>query len=276
MGKGNRGGRGGQKPNFSNRSQRGSRPHTGLGAKSKQKTIIEPHRFPGVFIAKTPQYDLLLTKNFSPGQTVYGEKKIQVSDESSQDTKIEYRVWNAFRSKLGAAILNGIESIYMQPGSKVLYLGAASGTTISHVSDIVGENGVVYGIEISQRSGRDLINMAKMRNNLIPIIEDGRKPYRYRMMVSMVDCIFADVAQPDQARIIGMNAQYYLKNGGGFVFSIKATCIDSTAEPAVVFANQIQELKKMGFKTKEQVTLEPFERDHCVVTGVYRAKKKKE
>ena len=94
--------------------------------------------------------DLLVTKNLTPGQVVYGEKYIQISDTSS-DTKLEYRVWNDFRSKLGAAILNGIESIYMEPSSKVLYLGAASGTTISHVSDLVGETGTVYGIEISQQ-----------------------------------------------------------------------------------------------------------------------------
>ena len=181
----------------------------------------------------------------------------------------------AFRSKLGAAIINGIKRIYMEPGSKVLYLGAASGTTISHVSDIVGETGVVYGIEISERSGRDLTNMAKQRPNLIPIIEDGRKPWRYRMMVSMFDCIFADVAQPDQARIIAINAHYFLKNGGGFVFSIKANCIDSTATPEAVFDNQIQALRKEGFKVKEKVTLEPYERDHAVVTGTYRAPPKK-
>jgi len=158
----------------------------------------------------------------------------------------------------------------MKPGSKVLYLGAASGTTVSHVSDIVGESGIVYAIEYSERSGRDLINMAKKRPNIIPIIEDARKPYKYRMLCSMVDCIFSDVAQPDQARIIVINAQHYLKNGGGFVFSIKANCIDSTAEPAIVFAQQILELKKNGFKVKEQVTLEPYERDHAVVTGVYK------
>ena len=118
--------------------------------------------------------------------------------------------------------------------------------------------------------------MAKKRPNIIPIIEDGRKPWRYRAMMSMCDVIFADVAQPDQARIIDINAQYFLKAGGGFVFSIKANCIDSTADPNAVFNQQIQELKKAGFRVKEKVTLEPYERDHCVVTGVYRAPKKKE
>ena len=158
----------------------------------------------------------------------------------------------------------------MRPGSRVLYLGGASGTTVSHVSDLVGETGVVYAVEYSERSGRDLVNMAKKRPNVIPIIEDARKPWKYRMICGMVDVIFSDVAQPDQARIIVLNAEHYLKNGGGFVFSIKANCIDSTAEPAVVFAQQIQELRKNGFKAKEQVVLEPYERDHAVVTGVYK------
>jgi rRNA 2'-O-methyltransferase fibrillarin len=113
--------------------------------------------------------------------------------------------------------------------------------------------------------------MSKKRPNIVPIIEDARKPQNYRFVVTnMVDCIFADVAQPDQARIIVINAQHFLKNGGGFVFSIKANCIDSTAEPSAVFAQQIQELRKFGFKVKEQVTLEPFERDHAVVTGIYK------
>lgn len=82
----------------------------------------------------------------------------------------------------------------MPPGSKVLYLGAASGTTVSHVSDIVGENGHVYAVEFSKRCGRDLVNLAKKRTNIHPIIEDARKPTRYRMLIDMVDCVFADVA----------------------------------------------------------------------------------
>lgn len=92
------------------------------------------------------------------------------------------------------------------------------------------------------------------------------------MLMSMVDVVFADVAQPDQARIIGMNCQYFLKNGGHFMISIKASCIDSTNEPAVVFENEIQKLREEGLKPEEQLTLEPYERDHSVVIGSYRAK----
>ncbi len=113
--------------------------------------------------------------------------------------------------------------------------------------------------------------MSKKRPNIVPIIDDARKPQNYRYFIpTLVDCIFEDVAQPDQARIMGINAQHFLKNGGGFVFSIKANCVDSTAEPAAVFASQIHELKKYGLKAKEQVTLEPYERDHAVVTGIFK------
>ena len=109
-------------------------------------------------------------------------------------------MWNPFRSKLAAAILGGVDKIHMPPGSKVLYLGAASGTTVSHVSDVVGPEGMVstghhghhedgvdnvnllllqvYAVEFSHRSGRDLLNVAKKRTNIVPIIEDARHPHK--------------------------------------------------------------------------------------------------
>jgi len=209
-----------------------------------------------------------------PGESVYQEKRVSVEQgfgESAQ--KVEYRIWNPFRSKLGAAVVGGVTSIHIQPGTKLLYLGAASGTTVSHCADIVGEKGVVYAVEFSERSGRDLIEMAKKRTNVIPIIEDARHPMRYRMLVGMVDTVFADVAQPDQARIVALNAQYFLKPKGNFVISIKANCIDSTVEAEVVFAKEVETLKKDGFIPFEQLTLEPYERDHAIVVGSYLADK---
>lgn len=158
----------------------------------------------------------------------------------------------------------------MKPGSKVLYIGAASGTTVSHVADLVGPTGCVFAVEFSKRSGRDLVNMAKKRTNVIPIIEDARHPNKYRMLMPMVDVIFADVAQPDQARILGLNAAQFVKNRGHFIISIKASCIDSTQAPEVVFANEIENLKKEKFRPVERISLEPYERDHIVVCGMYR------
>merc|ERR1711881_746194 len=146
--------------------------------------------------------------------------------------------------------------------------GAASGTSVSHVADIVDKTGTVYAVEFSHRSGRDLVNMATHRTNVIPIVEDARHPNRYRILVPMVDCVFADVAQPDQARIVALNAHMFLKVGGGVVVSIKANCIDSTAAPEAVFAREVEKLGSERIKPKEQLTLEPYERDHAMVVGV--------
>ena len=183
-------------------------------------------------------------------------------------------MWNPFRSKIASAILGGVDNIHIKPGSKVLYLGAASGTTVSHVSDVIGPEGTVYAVEFSHRSGRDLVNMAKKRTNIVSIIEDARHPLKYRMLVGMVDVIFADVAQPDQSHIVALNAEHFLKVGGHFMISIKANCVDSTADPALVFAQEVNKLKSENFKPEEQITLEPYERDHAVVVGEYRPSKK--
>ncbi|KAI1727413.1 fibrillarin domain-containing protein [Ditylenchus destructor] len=183
------------------------------GMRGGRTVMVEPHRFEGVYIVKGKE-DALASRNMVPGESVYGEKRVSVqTDPAVAASSIEYRVWNPFRSKLAAGIMAGIEEIHIKPGSKVLYLGAASGTTVSHVSDIVGQDGI--------------------------------------------------------------NAEKFLKNGGYAVISVKANCIDSTAEPEAVFAAEVNKLREKQFKPIEQVTLEPYERDHAIVVAQYRVGKKK-
>ncbi|XP_036036068.1 rRNA 2'-O-methyltransferase fibrillarin isoform X2 [Onychomys torridus] len=172
------GGRGGGFQSGGGRGRGGGRGGK-RGNQSGKNVMVEPHRHEGVFICRGKE-DALVTKNLVPGESVYGEKRVSISEG---DDKIEYRAWNPFRSKLAAAILGGVDQIHIKPGAKVLYLGAASGTTVSHVSDIVGPDGLVYAVEFSHRSGRDLINLAKKRTNIIPVIEDARHPHKYRMLI---------------------------------------------------------------------------------------------
>ena len=147
-GGGRGGGRGRGGPRGGGRGGRGG--GRGGGAKA---VVVEPHRHEGVFIARGKE-DALVTLNMAPGEAVYGEKRIAVENtavDTGEKTKIEYRVWNPFRSKLAAAVLGGVDKIHMPPGTKVLYLGAASGTSVSHVSDIVGPVSyyiVVYYIKV--------------------------------------------------------------------------------------------------------------------------------
>jgi rRNA 2'-O-methyltransferase fibrillarin len=248
---------------------RGPPRRGGAGMRGGARTIVEPHRFPGIFVARGKE-DSLVTLNMVPGESVYQEKRVSVPNPLVENEKIEYRIWNPYRSKLAAAVVGGIENIWIEPGSKVLYLGAASGTTVSHVADLVGPTGYVYAVEFSHRSGRDLVNMAKSRINVVPIVDDARYPMNYRMLVPMVDVIFEDVAQRDQARILAINAQHYLKTGGHFIISIKAKCIDSTIPAEQVFTKEIETLKEFGFFPTMKITLEPYEIDHAVVVGRYR------
>lgn len=242
---------------------------TPFGSTGKGITV-EPHsKFRGIFIGKG-RSDMLLTRNMTPGSSVYGEKKICVNQA---DKKVEYRLWNCYRSKLAAGIVCGLDNIFICPGTTVLYLGAANGTTLSHVSEVVGPDTLVYAVEFSQRSGRDLVNLAMKRNNIVPIIADARTPHKYRMLVPMVDMIFSDVSQPDQSRIVMENAQYFLKDEGGIVISVKASCVDSSVPAEKVFADEVNWLKRNEFKPIEQVTLEPYEKNHAMIVGVFRPSK---
>lgn len=211
-------------------------------------------KFDGVYLVG----DKLATLNMTPGQNVYGEKLVQ------EDGK-ELRLWNPKRSKLAAAILNGLKELPIKRDSCVLYLGAASGTTASHVSDIAVD-GMVYCVEFSQRSFRGLLETSASRPNMIPVLADAREPERYLNIVERCDVIYQDVAQPEQAQILIDNARLYLKDGGHIIIAIKARSIDSARGPRGVIDAEIAKLKER-FKITEVVDLGPYEKDHALVVG---------
>jgi len=198
----------------------------------------------------------LATKNMARGTRVYGERLVTKDGT-------EYRMWNPYRSKLAAAIKNGLKEMPIKEGSKVLYLGAASGTTASHVADIVGAEGIVYCVEFAHRPMRDLVSVCEKRENMIPIFADARMPDRY-WEVGKVDVVYEDVAQPDQVRILIENARLFLKKGGSAMIAIKSQSIDVTKEPEKVFDEAVKELQK-AFAVEERIKLQPYDKDHLFV-----------
>ena len=215
--------------------------------------------FDSVYSLKTGNQSILVTRNLTPGITYYGEPVFIVDD-------VEYRSWNPTRSKLGAVILKGLKEMPIKPGSLVLYLGVASGTTVSHVSDIVGEKGHIWGLDFAPRAVRDLLdNVIRHRKNISPILGDARQPASYSTLVQPVDVVFADVAQPDQAKIIVDNARYYLRKGGHVMLSIKARSIDVKESPSSIYEGQIKVMEEAGFIINETIELDPFEKDHAMV-----------
>jgi len=204
----------------------------------------------------------LATKNLAPGRNVYGERLIHYGG-------VEYRVWDAFRSKLAGAILKGPKTVPIKPTHKVLYLGAASGTTPSHVSDIVGEKGHVYCVEFASRSIRDLVdNVCEYRFNMSPILEDARFPEKYRMFIQgKADDIYCDIAQPEQAKVLADNADVFLAKSGWVILAVKAQSIDVTRDPSDVYRSEMRVLEKRGFRIEEIVNLEPYDKAHAMIAA---------
>jgi fibrillarin-like pre-rRNA processing protein len=218
---------------------------------------------PGVYFLEDDGQRLLATRNLAPGRKVYGEELVNIGG-------IEYRLWNPSRSKLGAAIIRGLKCNPILPGGKVLYLGVASGTTCSHVSDIIGDAGHVWGVDFAPRPIRDLIDhVARYRKNITPILGDARQPLSYSLQVPKVEVIFADVAQPDQAEIMVKNAKLYLKMRGYAMLSIKSRSVDVGRSPTEVYEEQVEILKRGGFSVEELVELDPFEVDHALALASF-------
>jgi fibrillarin-like pre-rRNA processing protein len=223
---------------------------------------VKPHaQFPAIFqIMLEDGSKRLATRNLVPRRNVYGERLVRFEG-------VEYRVWDAFRSKLAAAILRGLNTVPIQPDHQVLYLGAASGTTASHISDIVGEKGHVYCVEFASRSLRDLVeNVCAFRVNMSPILEDARTPEKYAMFIrGKVDDIYCDIAQPEQAKVLADNADMFLKKRGWVMLAVKAQSIDVTKEPLEVYKSEVRVLEKRGFSVEEVVHLEPYEKAHAMI-----------
>ncbi|MBI5228203.1 fibrillarin-like rRNA/tRNA 2'-O-methyltransferase [Candidatus Micrarchaeota archaeon] len=193
------------------------------------------------------------TRNADKGRRVYGERLVKTDD-------FEYRLWDPHRSKLCGAMKKGLKTFPFKYGSKILYLGASTGTTISHLSDIIGDEGELYAVEIAPQCMKSLISLSERRNNIIPIHADARHPEEY-VDVGKVEIIYMDVAQPDQDEILIKNAKEFLQKDGIAFFCVKSQSIDVTKEPQVVFDQVIKKLEP-HFEVLEKIKLEPFDKDH--------------
>lgn len=224
----------------------------------KHKQLEEHKQLKGIFIYK----HYLLTKNLVPTKKVYGEKLFTMNN-------IEYREWNPYKSKLAAAIKNGISQIAIKPGSLVLYLGASSGTTVSHVSDIVGKDGFVYALDFSKTMVRDLYDVVKERDNMYILLEDANHPENYQDKISKVDVIYQDIAQKNQLQIFLKNIKLFLKKNGFAVMAVKARSIDVTKKPTIIFKQIKELLKSSGLIIVDSRKLQPYEKDHMIFVCKY-------
>jgi fibrillarin-like pre-rRNA processing protein len=215
--------------------------------------------FPGVYLLEREGKRRLATKSEST-TSVYGERFVD-----------SYRLWDPFRSKLSALLLKGgLKSScrtgqVFDAGSKILYLGAANGTTVSHVSEIV-RDGLVYAVEFSPRAMRDLLRLCESRKNIVPILADASKPESYCYMVEPVDLVYQDVAQKNQSEIASLNCARYLRSDGTLILMMKTRSINVVASPKDVYDREIEKLK--GLKVLETFDLLPYHHDHWALVAM--------
>jgi len=198
----------------------------------------------------------LYTVSLTPGKKVYDERLVK-------EKGVEFREWNARRSKLAAAILKGCNNIFIRKGDVVLYLGCSYGTTPSHVSDIVGKDGFVFALDFAPRVMRDMVFVCEDRKNIAPILGDANRPEKYIDRVSMVDVVYQDIAQRNQVDIFLKNVNLFLKKGGYCLLAVKARSVDVTKKPKQIFAEVRQKLEK-ELTIVDYRTLEPYQLDHCM------------
>lgn len=207
--------------------------------------------FPGIYRHE----ERLYTRNLNPGGAVYGERLRSIQGQ-------EYRSWNPYKSKLAAAIQNGLKEVPLEKESPVLYLGAATGTTVSHISDIV-PGGVIYAVEKSERAMRKLVALARQRDNVVPILADARQPHRYEHYVAgRPELLYQDISQQDQVGIFQKNMVHFRSSRG--LLMVKARSIDVAARPNDVFRG-VQRSISEHYSIQQQVQLSPYSKDHLAV-----------
>ena len=213
------------------------------------KLLSKVDGVPGVF---TNGKDIL-TINGAPGKAVYSERLLAVNG-------IEYRAWDPHRSKLAAAILLGARDFGLDESTKVLYLGAASGTTASHVSDIVS-NGVVHCVEVSERSFRDLVGVCETRKNMIPHLADANQPEEYAHIIEGVELVYQDIAQRNQVEIFVRNMAAFDAEHG--ILMLKSRSVNVNRKPKEIFAEVHKDLVAKSFKVRNIIDLERYAKDHA-------------
>jgi len=217
---------------------------------------VTKHKFQGVYLKRKGKRSVYLTKNITPGKTVYGE-------EIHREKGAEYREWDPTRSKISAALHKKVSQLGIYPGNIVLYLGASTGTTASHISDLVGKDGFVFALDFAPRTTKELVFLCERRSNMTPLLDNALHPENYAHLICGVDVVIQDIAQRDQPEIFIRNCDAFLKKNGFGILSVKARSIDVTKRPKEIF-NKVRTFIEKHITIVDYRELDPFEKDHCI------------
>ena len=194
------------------------------------------------------------TRGLADPPDVYGERVVFRDEEPM-------RRWDPMRSKLAAALTRGFEGPLPAPSQFWAYLGAASGTTASHVADLVGPTGAVFAVEKSLRPFRRLVHLAERYPNLVPLLGDARSPAAYASAVPLVDGLYVDIAQPDQVAIALDNARWLARRDACLLLALKTPSMGRDT-PARTHLERARRLLETAGEVDRAIGLDPFHRGH--------------
>ncbi|MCI4334522.1 MAG: fibrillarin-like rRNA/tRNA 2'-O-methyltransferase [Thermoplasmata archaeon] len=214
---------------------------------------IERTRWPGILRSGTE----LFTVNLRPGRAVYGET---LRPEGTE----ELRTWDPWRSKLAAYLLHPSASFDLSGVRRLLYLGAAHGTTASHLSDLLPA-AQLFLVEKSPSAFGQLLALSRERENLLPLLADAQMPERYRAELAPVEWLYQDIAQRDQTRIFAENAAAALAPGGRGLLMLKVRSVTQRRSPRELIQEARSELARAGLSPRPAVDLAPYSRDHAAI-----------
>ncbi|HKS59726.1 MAG TPA: fibrillarin-like rRNA/tRNA 2'-O-methyltransferase [Thermoplasmata archaeon] len=200
---------------------------------------------------------MLYSVNREPGRSVYGEELIQEGGR-------ELRHWDPWRSKLAALVLKHGEKVLPEAPRRVLYLGAAHGTTASHLSDLWPESSI-FVVERSPVAFSRLLDLARRRPNLLPILADAQLPERYAADVGPVDFLYQDVAQRAQAAIFAENARAAAAERVPGILMLKTRSVTQRQPTKEIVRLAQDELGRHQLEVRASVDLTPFARDHAAL-----------
>ena len=232
-----------------------------------------------IFWIKLNNSLMLATKNLVRGNQCYNERLVQLNGE-------EYRIWKHYRSKLAAGIIHGLEILPIIKKSRILYLGASQGITASHVSDMIGPEGIIYAVEHSHETAKKLQEeVTSKRKNIKPIIMDAAKPSQYQIIDRKVDVVYVDLDQPNEMEIAILNCKMYLQVGGYLLFMVKTRSVDHYQGKKFIIndkselVNTTEEINtkkyttmdslKVNFEILQQINLADFFKEHSLIVAKY-------
>jgi fibrillarin-like pre-rRNA processing protein len=217
---------------------------------------------PRLYVRREGSRSSLWTATEAEPPSLYRERVIHAP-------RATLRSFDPTRSKLAAGILRGLRAPLPRPGERWLYLGAAGGTTASHVADLVGPEGVVFAVEKSLRPFVRLIAISEHHPGLRPLLADARRPAELLGLVPPVDGLYADIAQPDQVEILRANAREFLRSRGSVLLALKTASMGRELGPGEHAREAVRELRA-EFDLQPPLPLEPFHRRHFLIAGRLR------